>query len=745
MPRIKEQEIIRRTAVAQRESNAPDLQVNADMDSARGVNGLSSVASNTLSALSSAFSDDLARRKVKKNEEEETAGAAQRTKEDLAGTPRQEGDALAAMTDSVRRGYLKTDASLMVRDWETEATKEMAQAEPGTDVNALLNSKLAVLMERPEFQDPKVQAAMLPALARAADNVRSTWQKVELKEMFDRQEEGLTEITRQGITDGSLLAPGGLDALYKHLDTEEFAYLNKSDVNDMFAKAAIDVMASGTRDPAEVLAFLNEKRPDGTPGLMNSKWQDQFQAAAQAGNNVITKAQNEARNVTLATMEQGLQGAADRGMLTPTVLEGALRNAGITPESDPAQYTSTMRYFSNQNQATLNKWEAERKAAARHAATLGAIRSGNPYEVGDAKARKAAEKEWAKTPPSGHSALIQKYAALGVVIPQLKAVFTNMVTQTRPQAVALYMGLRGVDPMYAAKYVDESTGAMLYQHHENVTVGGMAEADSLRLMETDAPPKKRAEVQPGITKALTKRLKDEPLLPNGLERPQSYTNLVHRLATDMAIRSPDVPAANVVAAAEEMAATRYTTVGGRYVPRAGMMQGAETATNVALESARNSLVKSGKITEEERGNITVAPNPHDPSKWTLMNQGFPMVDPDDHTRNAVFDPNQLAAAHHKWEAAHASSATQGAAALKRVFKDSFVKPDGTFQELRTNLPKALAAEEEVLRTTPVGTGAHAAQTKRVDGIRKRNDALQAEGQNIPAVSDDFMQYLKDNH
>lgn len=735
MARTKPQEIIRRVGIPSRQSERPDLVVAADLDASRGHGALSRIAVDTLNRVSGAFTEVAIARKQKRDEEDAAKGESQRTQEDLEGKPRMADDQLAEMSEAFRRGYLKADGALRIRDWQLETMKELAKAEPGEDIEPILRAKLAELMASPEFQDPKVKAALMPAASRAADAVRAHWQEQSLKETFLRQEESLTALARAGIKDKSLLTVEGMEKFYANLNSEEFAYLSRRDVDAIIARAVIDVLQSGDVDPDEVLNFLAQPRKDGTPGLLHNKaWADQLQNAAQAGRNVIAKRREEAQAQAMADAEFHLQDLANRGQMTDGVITKYADAFGL----EGKERLSFIRYWSNQQEQTLRRWEAERKAAERHAQTMRALASGNPYQVGMSKAKKAAAREWDNTPQEKRGQVILKYARMGVPIPQVEAVFDNMTSATLPFAAKLYRHLRQVDPLYAAKYVNDGTAGLLWQHNENVTRFGMTEEDSLKSLNLGVPAAKRGEVRPLVAKALTDYIKRVPKLPEGVARPPEFVRMVQQLAEADMAANPGITAQAAVRAAEERVRTRYTLVGGRYVPRGEAMPGAERAIDAVVGAARKKMVAAGRITPAEATGIGAMPNPHDQRQWVLTINGRPMKDPDT-GKPATFFPNDVAALYHQWETERDVNRIRGNQVWKQITRGRHA-PERDYQEALRTLPGRIAEKRKQIANQLPGLGRSPGLERELAAMEGRLKALQDAG--VRDIPDDFMEYLR---
>ena len=102
--RIKNQEITRRTATAQRTSEAPNLRVQADLDSSRGHSAIGSAASDVFNRLGQVASRINADRTTTRFNDDQAKGAKDRSVESLAGAPSAAPESLAGRTGGYRRG-----------------------------------------------------------------------------------------------------------------------------------------------------------------------------------------------------------------------------------------------------------------------------------------------------------------------------------------------------------------------------------------------------------------------------------------------------------------------------------------------------------------------------------------------------------------------------------------------------------------------------------------------------------------
>lgn len=737
MSRIKPREIERRTATASRESNSPDLVVHADLDAARGYQALSSVAIGVLGKVS----DALANRHVEQFNKDMDAGSTARMQQDVTGATPSTQEEMDKQTDGWRRGYLKADGALKLRDWQTEATKQMMQAEPGTDIEPMLKESLAQLMSGPEFQDQHVKQALMPAVQRAADNVRQSWKQAEVKEIFARQQESLTEIASQGIKDGSLLTDAGMEKLYKSLDSQDYAYLNRHDVDDIVAEAAKRTLASGETDPQKVMEFLSRKLPGNGTSVLNGQHGDDLRVAAARGQALRKQAADEAQDQALADAEFKLQGLADRGQLTNKHIDGLVEQFNLKGRDA----LTFKRYWSGQQQQTLDKWQREAEKRDKKAEVRLAMSQGRYFDLSQSQIQDFAHDEWiAATTNEQRLGLMDKYAKIGVPIPQVK----NMLDRATPnnpewfaQATEMYHSLREKSPQYAATYTTSSNAGLYEAHWRNVNELGMKPEDSIRYLSTDKYKSEEAQKQIGM--AWKDQVKKLPKRDDGFKRDGLYLERVRTEAERIAAATPQVSAQDAIMAADQRVSTQYTQVAGRTVLNLGMPKGAEKATETLLEGVQqrmgDALPKGTKL--------AAAVNPYDTSQWVVTNdKGFPIDDPDT-GRPIVFSPALIAQAHAKWSADYEYSQARKAQAMRqfneqtgkrKVFNSSADDYDAFMGQLSqiTDLEKQLAKN-------PNDTSGWALQTRaRVNSMRKDQEVMSTLSKGVTNVPASFTDYLK---
>lgn len=643
MARIKHQETIRRTQVASRDSRSPELVVHADQSAAGGYQGLSRVAISALGRVTEVAQQHQALKAVESTD----AGALARMEADVTGQPAAGSEQLADQNAHYRRGYLKADAAIRVRDWQADTVKILAQAEPGTDVEEILQARSAELMEAPEFQDPAVKRALAPALMKAQDNARAAWQKIELGEIFERQTESLTEMARQGIKDGSLLSAEGREQLYTALDSEEYAYLNRDDVDKILAGAIAEELASGDVDPAQVLPQFEQKRPDGSPGLMNTAHGESLQRAAEMGQRRRAAIVAEQQSAWLADNEFQLRDMIDRGHYSRDKITAIADQVGL----EGKERLSFLRHWDNQWEQELAERERQAAEAERHRQTMAMLSAGLPGAT-DAQLRKAAEKDWRAAIESGNTdsqaQVIRRYTERGVVIPQLQDLLGRTTRSTLTNNYRTYEALSKIDPLVADRYLSDENATLFAQYHDAITRFGMSPQEALDMVPTGANKGRRPEVASAVGKASTAYFRDNPEVREGIPRPQWFEDGVKSLAINQALANPDAdPDMNLKVAERRMLAGTIT-VNGRLVQRGGARDTAVPAIEDFVKRAAQGLAEEGEIDDELVDGFFAAPHPDDPNVFLVMQpSGFPAVNPRT-GRHLTFDPRELEVVQHEY-------------------------------------------------------------------------------------------------
>lgn len=724
MARTKYQEIIRRTAVAQRQAEVPVLAVQADQEPAMSAGALSKTAAAVLSRVSGTINSQM----ISKSRDEYADAASQRMQEDAEGTPRQTEEFVAQQSEAWRRGYLKADGIIRIRDWQIEAAKELAKAEPGEDIEPLLKERMAALTQHPEFQDPQVRKALMPVAQRAAQQIRQQWQADSMREMLERQKESLTAIIRDGIKSGAFLTSEGMDGLYAMLDQEEYAYLSKRDVDELYVEAAKEELAAGNRNPSDILAFLEKPRGDGQPGLMNTEHGAELRAAADAGARVIAQRIDEARKQAMAEAEWTLQSLADRGQLTKGAIDQWANKFGL----EGGELLQFKRYWNNQQEATLRRWEQEAKERAREERIRKLVAGGNPYEVSDADLKKQAGAEWDATPQAQRGALIQKWARLGIPIPQLERILKRAdpaFQQNFEQAATLYEQLRKVSPRYADTVAGGEAAAMLDQYLYDTKRGGQSHQEASRVLTQ--PRREAEEARVVVGDAWKDAIKDYAEI-DGKPRDPRELYRIRQEAERIASRGGVTGEAAIRAAVGQIDAQR-TVINGRRVPNIGMPQGAEPAVDELIQAVARKL---GRDPDE----LSALPNPRNPGQWQIVGPDNWLI-PDPDTGRAIgFDPRAIAAQHQRWKGDLAEYRARREAEQRG--RDPWRESQDAVRRLR----EARSLEVPVTIARPSGPRAPAYQPFQLDLSKPlvpggRAAAPQPTTATAPGVPEDFLEYL----
>ena len=640
MARIKPKEIIRRTDVPSRQAEVPVLAVQADMEHTRTVGGLSKTAGSVLGRVSQA----VLARGAEKNREQYTQAGLQRAEEDATGQERASEDFVAQQSEAWRRGYLKADGVLRVRDWQIEATQIVAKAEPGEDIEPLLAESMAKLTQRPEFQDPKVRAALIPVAQQAAQKIRLTHLDSSMKESIKRQEESIAAIVRSEVASGALLTTEGWDRLYDMLNQEDYAWMNKRDVDAIAAGGIAEALAAGDRDPAEIMEFLaNRKNEDGV-SLLDTEHGDGLRKAAAAGANVIQQRLDEQRNRVLASMEFDLQDLADRGRLTDQAIVQKLANAGITAETDPKQYTSAVRYWQNQQDQTLRRWEQEAKERAKEQREREALQR-NPYELTDAQVRKQLDAELSKTPPGERGKILRRAVELGVVPTYYQNILRRVDTanpEKFQEAHEFYKKLHAMSPRFAIEAAGTEMAGRYEDYRADVELAGQSPQVALRRFT--APKRERTEASHVVTQAwkdTSKQYAEVTVAGESRSRDERELHRIRQRAEQIALDVPGISGEAAIAAAVGEEDAKHTAINGRRVRNRALPNGGEEAVETLVQSI------AGRLGVDKAG-LSAQPQEGSGGNWIVVGEdGFPIRDPDTGGR-VMFDPRAIAAQHTSW-------------------------------------------------------------------------------------------------
>ncbi|WP_408953174.1 hypothetical protein [Lysobacter sp. Hz 25] len=666
MARFKKQEITRRTVTAQRNSDAPNLRVQADLDSSRGHSAMGSVAADVFGRLGAAASRLQADHAVRKDAEDQTQGQKDRTVESLGGTAAQPTESLADKTAGYRRGYYLTEAANRIHTTKLELAKATAGLRPGEDIAPIMQERMTEMLKAPEFQDPAILKEMQPAIQRMQEGVVEFRQKTELAEIFDSQAENLRQIARDGVQDGSLLTPAGVDSFRAALNTEAFAYLDDDDADDILSSAYIDLIETGQIDPENAKAAL--QKPIGAAKVAlwdRTGWGEKFETAVAAGSTVRARKYEEAQAEMLSGMEYQLQGRASKGQLAIGDINALADKVGMHGKDRLA----FVRRWIDQNDAGLKHMETEARRAKEHKQVIAAINAGNALSLTDSQLSKSAEKEWAAAVTGGdrkvQQAVIERYTRAGIVIPQLKDMLGRTTSRNLTANYNLYAELVKIDPIAADRYLSESNATLFAQHHDNVSKFGMTPEESIQALPTGATKGRRVDVAREIGQATAQFYKERPTLPSGAARTREVKTQIEQRAIRLALANPNASPLDNLAVAERLVLGDLIEVNGRMVPRGGARPTAQPAIDAFVRDGAQSLATDGVIPKELQAGVYASPLPSAPNRFALMlPNGYPVVNPKT-GRPITFDPLEVAQARVEYDSQRKEAEVRASAKFKQ--------------------------------------------------------------------------------
>ncbi|QWF18696.1 hypothetical protein [Lysobacter capsici] len=666
MARFKKQEITRRTVTAQRNSDAPNLRVQADLDSSRGYSAMGSVASDVFGRLGAAASRLQTDRAVRKDAEDQTQGQTDRTVESLSGTAAQPAETLADKTAGYRRGYYLTEAANRIHTTKLELAKATAGLRPGEDIAPIMQERMAEMLKSPEFQDAAILKEMQPAIQKMQEGVVEFRQKTELAEIFDSQAENLRQIARDGVQDGSLLTAEGVNNFRAALNTEAFAYLDDDDADDILSGAYIDLIETGQIDPENAKAALQKPIGSAKAALWDrAGWGEKFETAVSAGSTVRARKFEEAQAEMLSGMEFQLQGRASKGQLAIGDINALADKVGMHGKDR----LSFVRRWIDQNDAGLKHMQSEANRAKEHKQVIAAINAGNALSLTDSQLNKSAEKEWAAAVTGGdrkvQQAVIERYTRAGIVIPQLKDMLGRTTSRNLTANYNLYAELVKIDPIAADRYLSESNATLFAQHHDNVSKFGMTPEESIQALPTGATKGRRVDVAREIGQATTQFYKDRPTLPNGSERTREVKAQIEQRAIRLALANPNASPEDNLAVAERRVLGDLIEVNGRMVPRGGARPSAQPGIDAFVREGADDLAKTGVISQELKAGVYAAPLPDQPNRFALMlPSGYPVAHPKT-GRPITFDPLEVAQARAEYDSERKEAEVRASAKFKQ--------------------------------------------------------------------------------
>lgn len=624
--RIKKQEVSRRTVTPQRLSDSPSLRVLADLDSSRGFGAIGAAAGEVFGKLGQVAQRATAERTAQKFTEDQQQGAKDRTVEVVAGTEVQPAQTLAQQTDGYRRGYYLSEAANRIHATKLALAKETAGLRPGEDVTPIMQQRMAEMLQAPEFQDPAILREMQPAIQRMQEGVIEFRQKNELAEIFDSQSENLRQLARDGVQDGSLLTPAGVNNFRAALNTEAFAYLDDNDADDILSAAYVDLIESGQIDPENAKTALQQPMGTDAAALWDREgWGEKFETAVAAGASIRARQFEEAQAEMLSGMEYQLQGRAAKGQLAIGDINALADKVGMQGKDR----LSFVRRWIDQNDAGLKHMQSEANRAKEHRETIAAINAGNALSLTDSQLSKSAQTEWAAVVATGDrkkmTEVITRYTRAGIIIPQLKDLLGRTTSRNLTANYILYSELAKIDPIAADRYLSEENATLFAQHHDNVTRFGMSPQESIQALPTGATKGRRADVVRDIAQASARYYKDNPQMPNGSDRPRQMHAQIEQEAVRLALANPNAAPADNLRVAERRVLGSMIFANGRWVPIGPARPGTERAIEAFTKAAVDRAVQSGFLRPEEARGAYAAPHPEAPGRFiVLMSNGFPV-------------------------------------------------------------------------------------------------------------------------
>ncbi len=648
--RIKKQEIGRRSVTPQRTSDAPTLRVQADLDSSRGYSAIGAAASDVFGRLGAAAQRIQGDRAAKKYTDDQAQGEKDRTVESLSGAEVQPAQTLAQQTDGYRRGYYLSEAANRIHATKLALAKETAGLRPGEDVNPIMQQRMAEMLQAPEFQDPAILKEMQPAIQKMQEGVLEFRAKNELAEIFDSQSENLRQLARDGVQDGSLLTPAGVDNFRAALNTEPFAYLDDNDADDILSAAYVDLIESGQIDPENAKTALQQPLGAAATALWDREgWGEKFETAVAAGASIRARQFEEAQADMLSGMEYQLQGRAAKGQLASGDINALADKVGMQGKDR----LSFVRRWIDQNDAGLKHMQSEANRAKEHRETIAAINAGNALSLTDSQLNKSAQTEWAAVVATGDrkkmTEVITRYTRAGIIIPQLKDLLGRTTSRNLTANYNLYSELAKIDPIAADRYLSEENATLFAQHHDNVTRFGMSEQESIQALPTGATKGRRTDVVRDIAQASARYYKENPQLPDGSDRPRQLHAQIEQEAVRLALANPNAAPADNLRVAERRVLGSMIFANGRWVPIGDARPGTEPAIEAFTRAAVDRAVRSGLLSPEAARGAYAAPHPEAAGRFiVLMSNGFPV--PGGSKGEVMgFRPLQAAAVLHEFE------------------------------------------------------------------------------------------------
>lgn len=667
MARKKNFEIIRRLGVASRTTNAPQLQVNADQDAARGAGGL-------MTGIAGVMGDALPiveKVKTKIDTDNLEAGKLAQAEAALAGKSAKD-DPRYAANQKFREGVDIGDSLVRMGDMEKTLITEVAQLEPNSDIDEFLNKRITELMGDTSAMNPTAKEVLITGLGKVRETLVNNHLNASIKESVQQQSDAMSALAAKGIQDKSLFTAEGREKFIGlYIDKPEFGYLTRRDIMAAMADAASEEIASGRVDPTEALAAFSANNPDGTPGLATiPKFREELEAAAKVGQAVRDKAREDALRQAEADSTFEMDDLANAGRMTDARINAYAKRFGR--EDDPAWKLR----WRNANQAAIQRMQEAAEKARREREEAQNLMGGNPLFLTDDKVGKqldgmlkqapifALDAKGNMVPTNNTMRVLRVSAQVGVVPPALK----NLLQRVSPQdpqgwanAVQIYRAANRVDPTLAAKFGDAKSIGLLHAYTRLTTTGGYTDVQARealvnKVYDPAVGKSTIASVWGTASKELT-----ETTSGVALANPFGYKQMIRAKAEIYAATGVLGPEEAIEAARKDVEA-ETTIIGGRLASRVGMPKGAERATTELLDGIGKKLVAANKYPRGTQ--FFAAPSPRNPNQWVVINTADGLPAEDTNGAPIAFTPADIARGHAQWTSERAKTEVMTKQALR---------------------------------------------------------------------------------
>lgn len=763
MPRIKNQEIIRRADTQSRLSNTPDLAVHADQDASRGYQGLSSVAVGILGKVSMAYAGHKAEQNARLAEQSELEGATERTRQDATGQPVSTAEELAERNAAYLRGYRKTDGVLRLRDSRARVLEAAANKEPGESIDDEIAAELGSILNSPDYQDPEVLKVLQPTVAQVVTEIKAAHKQRELKEIFERTEENLSALVEEGIKDGSILSVEGIQRFRDTAAQPEYGAFDKQEADALLSKKFALALASGDHDTDKLLELLKAPLPDGSQGIYHRPEHAQvLENSARAGKAERERREDERFATLLAQAEMQWQADVSKGVMNPAEVDKRLRELGIAPESEPKLYQGTLRYWNNQHEAEMRRREAAAERARAERLRRQQAMAGNFFELSNSQLNKHFSKAWQQaSTQQERAAVIRSAAEAGAVILPLQA----MLQRTAPghanyqNAARLMHSLRRVNPTWADRMAGSAAvSARLQQAHSDLNVHGLSLAEHERRFALTPDQKEvsglafEAAKRHGDSKEMKEARGGYHVATNGQPRTLEERARIDRTLRAVVEATPNIDPAFALRAAVGRVESQYETINGQRVfagnIRPQMVPAIETVTRGLAQRAGLDPAK-----------VHAEPVPGESGRWYIVNSEtrLPVTTPE--SKGVMsFDPRLVSVAHARWQGdAHAARERARVASTNAILhvrqlpktnahdfdKNAAIRILQSERE-RERLPQNIRDTEAALRRAEEQGATFLANSirERLASQRMALDALKASAGGRDVVPADFLQYIE---